>query len=184
MNENRRHPADSAGRGGVLSRTIGNQDVSTPPAGIHSSSGEPVRLPVLGRERANSVARYPSNELRRQNDRSERFDGPEHTEESPSHSSTHRREPLQAEKRYRFDPIEKAKRKPTSLRLAINAKCWECQGGNLDPHPRWRIGNCEVVDCSLYPNRPYQKSFGTPTPAPLRWLDDHQTRDHGKGRAP
>ena len=169
MNENRRHPADSAGRGGVLSRTIGNQDVSTPPAGIHSSSVEPVRLPVLGRESADQVARYALGAFRRQKGSGERFDGSEATEESPSgHSSTDHRKTLQTEKYHRFNPIEKAKRKPMSLRLAVNAKCWECQGGSSDPHPRWRIGNCEVVDCPLYPKRPYQDFFDTPTPATLR----------------
>jgi len=57
----------------------------------------------------------------------------------------------------RLDPIEKAKRKPTSLRLAITAKCWDCQGGAADPNPRQRIGTCEVTRCPLHPVRPWQK---------------------------
>ncbi len=57
----------------------------------------------------------------------------------------------------RLDPIEKAKRKPTSLRLAITAKCWDCQGGASDPAPRQRIGTCPVVKCPLHPVRPWQR---------------------------
>ena len=57
----------------------------------------------------------------------------------------------------RLDPIEKAKRKPKSLRLAINAKCWDCVGGASDPGPRGRIRDCTVTKCPLHPNRPYQK---------------------------
>ena len=67
-----------------------------------------------------------------------------------------------------FDPIEKAKNNPKSWRLAINAKCWDCQGGNKDPHPRWRIANCEIPDCSLYPLRPYQTLYLAPTPKSLQ----------------
>lgn len=58
----------------------------------------------------------------------------------------------------RLDPIEKARRRPTSLRLAITAKCWDCQGGNSDPNPRGRIGSCEVTKCPLHPVRPWQRS--------------------------
>lgn len=58
-----------------------------------------------------------------------------------------------------LDPIEKAKTKPTSLRLAINAKCWDCIGAGSDPHPRREIGNCVMTDCPLYPVRPYQHLF-------------------------
>lgn len=57
----------------------------------------------------------------------------------------------------RLDPIEKARRKPTSLRLAITAKCWDCQGGASDPNPRGRIGSCEVTRCPLHPVRPWQR---------------------------
>lgn len=55
------------------------------------------------------------------------------------------------------DPIQKAKENPESLRLAINAKCWECIGAGHDPNPRAEIKNCLCVDCPLYPLRPYQK---------------------------
>ena len=51
----------------------------------------------------------------------------------------------------RLDPIEKARRNPKSLRLAINGKCWDCCCGQ-----RMEIKLCGVVDCSLHPVRPYQ----------------------------
>jgi hypothetical protein len=56
----------------------------------------------------------------------------------------------------RLDPIEKASKNPTSLRLAINAKCFDCQGKDSDPGVRDRIGNCPCVKCPLHPVRPYQ----------------------------
>jgi hypothetical protein len=54
----------------------------------------------------------------------------------------------------RLDPIERARRNPTSLRLAINAKCWDCQGGDADPNPRQRIRDCEILSCPLHAVRP------------------------------
>lgn len=56
------------------------------------------------------------------------------------------------------DPVEIARANPTSLRAAINGKCWECQGGDADPGPRRRIRECEIPSCPLYPVRPYQKA--------------------------
>lgn len=56
------------------------------------------------------------------------------------------------------NPVEKAKENPNSLRFAINAKCYECEGGDTDPNVRWRIGNCVCEDtCPLWNVRPYQK---------------------------
>jgi len=52
----------------------------------------------------------------------------------------------------RLDPIEKAKKNPKSLRLAINGKCWDCSSGQ-----RAEITHCTVTDCTLYPVRPYSK---------------------------
>ena len=57
----------------------------------------------------------------------------------------------------RRTPLEKAKLKPESLRLAVNAKCYDCQGRDADPKVSWRIGNCECTDCPLYSVRPYQR---------------------------
>lgn len=68
----------------------------------------------------------------------------------------------------RLDPIERARRHPNSLKMAIAAKCWDCQGGDHDPHPRWRIGNCTAPECPLYLHRPHQKTFGQPVPVSLR----------------
>jgi len=64
-------------------------------------------------------------------------------------------------------PIEAHLGHPLSLRLAVTAKCWDCQGGDADPHPRWRIGNCEITDCPLWTVRPWQHKYGTPTPKGL-----------------
>ena len=33
----------------------------------------------------------------------------------------------------RLTPLEKVKAKPKSLRLAVNAKCYECEGEDFDP---------------------------------------------------
>lgn len=67
----------------------------------------------------------------------------------------------------RLDPLEKAKRNPNSRKLAINAKCYECQGCNADPAVKWRIGNCEVEGCPLHPFRPYQNMLGRAMPVLL-----------------
>ena len=52
----------------------------------------------------------------------------------------------------RLDPIEKAKRNPTSFRFAIRAKCFECSG-----FERIEVTNCEFDYCPLYKHRPWQK---------------------------
>lgn len=57
----------------------------------------------------------------------------------------------------RRDPIEKAASKPTSLRLACSAKCFDCVGRDADPGWRKRIGECSVTRCPLWPVRPYQR---------------------------
>ena len=56
-----------------------------------------------------------------------------------------------------LDPIEKARRNPKSLRLAINGKCFDCVGAGHDPNPRGAIRECAILDCSLWPVRPYQR---------------------------
>lgn len=56
----------------------------------------------------------------------------------------------------RIDPIAKAHRNPTSLRLAINGKCWDCQGAGADPGCKEAIRDCRAKDCTLWPVRPYQ----------------------------
>jgi hypothetical protein len=57
----------------------------------------------------------------------------------------------------RLDPLEKARRNPKSLRLAVNAKCFDCEGGNADPNVQRRIGTCSIAACPLHPVRPYQE---------------------------
>lgn len=52
----------------------------------------------------------------------------------------------------RLNPIEKSVKNPKSLRLAINAKCWDCSYGQ-----RAEIAACECKKCPLWNVRPYQK---------------------------
>lgn len=56
----------------------------------------------------------------------------------------------------RLDPVQKAAAHPTSLRMAITAKCWVCVGSGQDSNPRLTIGACTVKTCPLHPHRPYQ----------------------------
>jgi hypothetical protein len=58
----------------------------------------------------------------------------------------------------RLNPLEKAGKNPKSLRLAVNAKCYECEGEDADPGWRGRIKECIIPDCPLRPVRPYRKS--------------------------
>ena len=55
-----------------------------------------------------------------------------------------------------LDPLEKARRNPHSLRLAINGKCWDCIGAGADPKPRTAISLCSCTSCALWNVRPYQ----------------------------
>jgi hypothetical protein len=56
--------------------------------------------------------------------------------------------------------VVKAKNKPSSLRAAISAMCFQCFGGTETemPDPGWRkyIGTCTAPDCALWPHRPYK----------------------------
>lgn len=54
------------------------------------------------------------------------------------------------------NPLEKLAERPESLRLAINAKCYQCEGGDSDPGVKQRIGTCSIRDCGLWAVRPYQ----------------------------
>ena len=53
-----------------------------------------------------------------------------------------------------LNPIEKAKQNPKSMRLAINANCYECMGFAKS----WRgdVRNCTSPNCSFYGFRPYK----------------------------
>jgi hypothetical protein len=57
-----------------------------------------------------------------------------------------------------LDPISKARANPTSLRMAINGKCWDCMGAGADPNTRLAISECGIESCTLWPVRPYRKS--------------------------
>lgn len=85
----------------------------------------------------------------------------------------------------RRNPILKAREKPDSLRLAVNAKCFDCQGLDYDPGVRWRIGNCECPHCPLWSVRPYKHLEGRPTPKSLEMadLDSKNSRKKGKTSA-
>ena len=67
-----------------------------------------------------------------------------------------RNEKIAAGTLIRLNPIEKAKANPTSLRAAVNGKCWECVGAGEDPRPRHSIRDCIHKSCPLHPVRPYQ----------------------------
>lgn len=85
----------------------------------------------------------------------------------------------------RRNPIQKAQANPTSLRAAIDAKCWDCEGGDADPCIQWRVGNCVSPDCPLYPVRPHQRLFGAEIPAALRpQTRDSDAQDAATGHAP
>ncbi len=66
------------------------------------------------------------------------------------------------------NPVEKLADAPNSLRRAVNAKCWQCEGEDADPGVKWRIGNCLIKDCALYNVRPHQNLKDTPMPKALR----------------
>ena len=66
------------------------------------------------------------------------------------------------------NPLEKLAEMPTSLRRAVTAKCFQCEGEDADPGIKWRIGNCEIADCALHPVRPFQSTLGAPMPTALK----------------
>ena len=80
-----------------------------------------------------------------------------------------------------YDPMEKLRQNPKSLRAAINAKCWDCVGMDADPAPRWRIGNCCMPDCGLFAVRPYQSNLSRPMPAVLRCDGEQETSESTDG---
>ncbi len=50
-----------------------------------------------------------------------------------------------------LDPIQKAKENPKSLRMAINAKCFDCCC-----YQKPEVRYCTAVNCPLYNVRPWQ----------------------------
>jgi hypothetical protein len=71
-----------------------------------------------------------------------------------------------------LNPIQKAWKHPTSLRKAINGKCFDCVGAGNDPKPKWEIGNCLIPGCTLYPVRPYQKYKAMTLDAVIEEVED------------
>lgn len=55
-----------------------------------------------------------------------------------------------------LNPIEKANSNPKSLRLAINAKCYDCVC-----YIKKEITRCEIKNCPLWNVRPYQNNQET-----------------------
>jgi len=64
----------------------------------------------------------------------------------------------------RLDPIEKAKRNLKSLRLAVNAKCYDCTCGQ-----RQEVKNCTASKCLLYSSMPWQKNKKNNQGGCLNW---------------
>lgn len=58
----------------------------------------------------------------------------------------------------RKSPLEKAKAKPGSMRLAINAKCFDCVGCGHDTGWRDRVRDCFDTGCPLYNFRPFKRN--------------------------
>ena len=52
----------------------------------------------------------------------------------------------------KMNPVEKALANPKSLRMAINANCWECSCEQIN-----EIRFCTATSCPLWHLRPYQK---------------------------
>ncbi len=60
------------------------------------------------------------------------------------------------EKIERLNPIQKSIKNPKSLRLAINAKCYECVGGEDGENQVKYIRECTSPKCPLFNIRPYR----------------------------
>ncbi len=59
------------------------------------------------------------------------------------------------------NPVEQAQDKPGSLKAAIKAFCWTCEGADADPGTKFRVRDCKVgPKCALYPHRPWQNVKG------------------------
>ncbi len=59
------------------------------------------------------------------------------------------------------NPMEKAAERPDSLRLAINAMCYDCIGQDADPDWRGSIRECSCTKCPLWSVRKFQKKIST-----------------------
>ena len=66
------------------------------------------------------------------------------------------------------NPLQKLDDNPKSLRRAVNAKCFDCEGQDADPCWKWRVGNCTCPSCPLFSVRPYQNMEGREMPPSVR----------------
>ncbi len=57
-------------------------------------------------------------------------------------------------KKVNLNPVQKLEKNPTSLRLAVNAMCFDCMGRSKVIED---IRNCTSKTCPLYNVRPYQE---------------------------
>lgn len=57
-------------------------------------------------------------------------------------------------KKINLTPEQKLEKNPTSLRLAVNAMCYQCMGKTKVVED---IRNCTAKECALYNVRPYQE---------------------------
>jgi hypothetical protein len=53
-----------------------------------------------------------------------------------------------------LNPLQKAKQSPNSMRLAINAQCYDCMG--QESGRRNHIRECPSKNCPLFEFRPYK----------------------------
>src|SRR3954465_5877413 len=57
----------------------------------------------------------------------------------------------------RLDPLEKARRRPTSLGVGVSAKCFDCVGAeNADNGARRAVRECPATRCPLHAVRPWK----------------------------
>ena len=69
-------------------------------------------------------------------------------------------------------PGDRLAENPTSRKFAMEAMCWDCQGGeHVDPGWKWGIGNCQCTTCPLFAFRPYQQKLGKPAQGAYREED-------------
>lgn len=50
--------------------------------------------------------------------------------------------------------------KQSGWKAVVNAICWECVCGRIDPGPKRRIRDCMVPKCGIHPVRPFQAYVG------------------------
>ena len=90
--------------------------------------------------------------------RNKKIEKTENTEKSPLDFARERKQEMldQGIVFKHKTPIESLALNPTSLRKAINAMCYDCNGGELY-HQRTRY--CTIFTCPLWAVRPYSKKI-------------------------